>query len=131
MSETTETPELTPEELRKEKLAKARAKWVATREANKLKQQQMLNNANEVKNDIQSLKEQTELIKSQLEKQYLCQIEDLRKEIQELKSVKKKERTLRRVEIYDDAPDHEEPENVKFKQVNSKPVNPFNTFYRR
>ncbi|AUL80821.1 hypothetical protein [Pleurochrysis sp. Polinton-like virus] len=100
------------DEMRKRRIAEIRAKWTATREANKKRERAK---EEEVRSTLTTLKQETENVKTKLSEttKYENEIEALRRDltaaISELKQEKKRARTLKRVEIYgdDDEDDHE------------------------
>ncbi|AUD57326.1 hypothetical protein [Pleurochrysis sp. Polinton-like virus] len=111
------------EDMRKKRIAEIRARWTATREANKAKERAK---EEEVRSTLQCLKQQTESVKTKLSEtsKYDSVIEDLRRElstaISELKEEKRRARTLKRVEFYGDDEDH--PTATQTAQIPTQPT---------
>eukprot|EP00965_Chrysotila_dentata_P209263 6185192-Pleurochrysis_carterae.AAC.3 len=113
VDETTTHAENNDKEMRKWWIAEIRAKWTATREANKQRERAK---EEEVRSTLSSLKQETEPVKTKLaetSKYEFYEIESLRRElstaIEELKNEKRRARTLKRVEFYGDNNDDDYP----------------------
>ena len=124
-----------PELIKKQKAREARQRFYALR---KQKEQDLKETASTVKNDVEILKSnfknETDKIHSQLKNEYLAEIQSLRDEIAELKSTKKKERQLKKVEYYGEEPDEPKPvythrPPVKINPYNLITENPFNKIW--
>lgn len=112
------------DDMRKKRIAEIRAKWTATREANKKRERAK---EEEVRSTLTTLKQETENVKTKLSEttKYENEIEELRMEltaaISELKQEKRRARTLKRVEIYGDDDDDDQPAVTRHAQVPQQP----------
>eukprot|EP00965_Chrysotila_dentata_P093085 3074754-Pleurochrysis_carterae.AAC.3 len=113
------------DDMRKKRIQEIRAKWTATREANKKRERAK---EEEVRSTLNSLKQETESVKTKLSEtsKYENEIESLRRElstaISELKQEKRRARTLKRVEIYGDDDDEDHPAAMQHVQIPPQPT---------